>query len=217
MNQADVKSVDVLAPDIFELTLERGDFTFEPGDCVAVFKTEDVSRPYSISSGVNEDHLRFLVRRIAGGTVSDWLAQRQPGDTVTLSAPFGWFRPAHGDEPDSPRVFVATGTGIAPFLSALKSTNTTPVLCLYGVRTRADAVAFDYLAQRCPVKLAVSREVADPHHHGRVTDLLEEIPLETGTHFYLCGLDAMIDQTSTWLEAHAIDITHIHREVFFNA
>ena len=52
---------------------------------------------------------------------------------------------------------------------------------------------------------------------GRVTDLLDKIPLNDDVHYYLCGLDAMIDDVSTWLETSGIHFSHIHREVFFNA
>lgn len=36
-------------------------------------------------------------------------------------------------------------------------------------------------------------------------------------HYYLCGLDAMIDEVSDWLEQQQVDYANIHREVFFYA
>ena len=44
------------------------------------------------------------------GIVSDWLAQREPGDKVLASAPFGWFRPGRSVVGER-CVFIATGTG----------------------------------------------------------------------------------------------------------
>ena len=81
----------------------------------------------------------------------------------------------------------------------------------------SDAVDLEWLQSLCPVKVAVSREQADGHHHGRVTDLVEALPLEEGTQYYLCGLDAMIDDITVWLEDKGVDISRIHRECFFNA
>jgi len=52
---------------------------------------------------------------------------------------------------------------------------------------------------------------------GRVTDLLDRQQYGPDTHFYLCGLDAMIDEVTTWLESHDVDPTRIHREVFSHA
>ena len=64
-------------------------------------------------------------------------------------------------------------------------------------------------------RLAVSRESGHGHFHGRITGLYKQIPLDESIHYYLCGLDTMIEETSQWLEASGIDYTHIHREIFF--
>ena len=213
-----VQDIRFHSDDIFELTIERNGAAFEPGDCVALSNPTGDSRPYSISSGQGEDALRFVIRRMPDGAVSGYLAERKPGDTIEASPPFGWFRPARSGAPGDPSVFVATGTGIGPFLSALRSfPDATPAAVLYGVRVLADAVAVDELERRAPFRLAVSREAAPPHHHGRVTDLLDGLPRSPDTHYYLCGLDAMIDDVTAWLEQRGVAFTHIHREVFFNA
>ena len=203
---------------IFELVLERGDLSFTPGDCVALFDGEGrASRPYSLSSGTDEPVLRFLIRRMAGGEVSPYLSLRQPGDAVKLSPPFGWFRPGQAGT-GTRAVFMATGTGIAPFLSYLRTCpQEPPMRLLYGVRQRGDAVAVDWLRQQCEVALAVSREAAADAHQGRITDLLADLPLGPGVHYYLCGLDAMIDEASRWLEQQGVALSCIHRECFFNA
>lgn len=59
---------------LFELQLERGNIHFEPGHCMALFNDGTESRPYSIASGTGEDLLRFLIRRVPQGLVSNWLA-----------------------------------------------------------------------------------------------------------------------------------------------
>ncbi len=218
MPTAEVSAVNFLSGDVFELVLERDGVEFQPGDCFAISNSDGVSRPYSVSSGNREPHLRFVIRRMPGGMVSQWLAARAPGTEIEISSPFGWFRPGFSGEPGNPSVLVATGTGIAPFLSTLRSfPDLEPALCLYGVRILADAVGLDYLHNRCPLRLCVSREEAPPHHHGRITDLLDEIPRKQQTHYYLCGLDAMINEVSEWLEHRGVHFAHIHREVFFNA
>jgi ferredoxin-NADP reductase len=218
MPTATVNAVDFVSKDLFQLVLERDGVDFQPGDCFAISNSNGVSRPYSASSGNSEPHLRFIVRRMPNGRVSEWLAARAPGDEVDISLPFGWFRPGCNGAAGEPCVLVASGTGIAPFLSALRSLpDLQPLICLYGVRCLADAVGLDYLRDRCPLRLCVSRENAPPHHHGRVTDLLSEIPILERTNYYLCGLDAMVNEVSQWLERHGVHFTRIHREVFFNA
>ncbi|WP_020675168.1 ferredoxin--NADP reductase [Geopsychrobacter electrodiphilus] len=202
---------------LIELQLERGDISFAPGNCVALFKDDTESRPYSIASGTGEKLLRFLIRRVPQGLVSNWLAARQAGDRVQASEPFGWFQPGRSAANEQ-SVFIATGTGIAPFLSYLRSTpERSPLCCLYGVSFAAEAFALDELQALPDFQLAVSRQATDSDFHGRITGLLEQLPLGPQIHYYLCGLDAMIDEVSGWLERHNIDYTQIHREVFFYA
>ena len=159
-----VKAVDFFSEDVFELVLDRGGVEFQPGDCFTIYNPDGVSRPFSASSGHRDPDLRFVIRCMPGGAVSAWLATRRVGEEIELSPPFGWFRPGCGEEPGEPTVLIATGTGIAPFLSALRSyPDLEPAICLYGVRSLADAVAVDYLRRRCSLRLCISREEVPPH------------------------------------------------------
>ncbi|HMP88986.1 MAG TPA: FAD-binding oxidoreductase [Kiritimatiellia bacterium] len=213
-----VRDMRWFGSDVFELSLDRGGLEFTPGDCLALFAADGrVSRPYSISSGIYDDAIKFVIRKMPGGVVSTFLASRSPGDSIRVSPPFGWFRPGeHGGK--RPFVFLATGTGVAPFLAYLRSRpDHLPVACYYGVRHRADLIEADWLIKAASARIAVSRENVSGLHHGRITDLLDELPRADGTDYYLCGLDAMIDEITVWLEKRGVDITHIHRECFFNA
>lgn len=212
-----VRGVTHYGPSVFELELERNGLDFVPGDCVALYAEDGrVSRPYSIASGNTEAAVRFVIRRMPGGTVSTYLSALKAGASVRVSPPFGWFRPGeHAGR--RPYVFVATGTGMAPFLSHYRSRpGQLPAACLYGIREAADIVDRAAL-ERLGVRFAVSREQAEGCHHGRVTDLLPGLPRTPDTDFYLCGLDAMIDEATIWLENKGVPLAQIHRECFFNA
>ncbi len=215
-----VHAVRFLAEDIFELELERRGYPFEPGECAVLFDFGVTSRPYSLASGPEEPVLRFLIRRQRGGVVSTWLGDRRPGDGVRISTPFGAFRPGGGDVGADPGVFVATGVGIAPFLSYAYSARADAPgprpRCLYGVRCLADAVRLERLRAVTDLRLAVSREAAPGAHHGRVTDLLEAVPIGPDTSVYLCGLDAMVDDAVRQLSARGVAPERVHVEVFFS-
>ncbi|HMO50126.1 MAG TPA: FAD-binding oxidoreductase [Kiritimatiellia bacterium] len=214
-----VSGIRWFGPDVFELAMHREGLPFTPGDCLALFAADGrVSRPYSIASGTQDEHIRFVIRVMPGGVVSTFLASRRPGDAVRVSPPFGWFRPGeHGQL--RPYVFLATGTGVAPFLAFLRShADAAPAAFFYGVRRSADLIEPEWLAGRAPLRLAVSRETHPGAHHGRITELLAALPtLGQDADYYLCGLDAMIDEATLWLESRDVDITRIHRECFFNA
>jgi len=204
-------------PDVFELAVRRNGMAFVPGDCVALFGADRrVSRPYSISSGTGDEALRFLIRRMPGGEVSEFLAALRPGDAVPVSPPFGWFRPGE-HAATRPFIFISTGTGVAPFLSHLRSRpDVLPAAFLHGVRRSADLAHADLLRQG-GARIAVSREDAPGCVRGRVTALLDTLSAAAGADIYLCGLDTMIDDVTAWLEARGIPISRIHRECFFNA
>jgi ferredoxin--NADP+ reductase len=209
-----VLDVRMAGTDLFELVLERNGLAFTPGDCTAIYTDDDKSRPYSIASGAREEELRFVIRMMDGGEVSPWLMSRRPGDQVRITPPFGWFRPGQ-EIGEAPFVFIATGTGIAPFLSYMATFDRPPGRCLYGVRHEADAVGFGKLKSYCPTTLAVSREKTT-HHAGRITDLLTELMLEPGAHYYCCGLESMVNDVGAWLLSQGVQIANIHREVFFH-
>jgi ferredoxin-NADP reductase len=210
-----VLAVRTVHDGLFELVVERNGLEFAPGDCVAIYTAEGKSRPYSIASGACEDELRFIIRRMDGGEVSPWLMDRAPGDAIRITPPFGWFRPGQ-EIGDAPFVFLATGTGIAPFLSYIKTLDNPPLQCLYGVRRLNDAIGLDALSSHCPTRLAVSREKAAGHHHGRITDLLESLPTNDSMHYYCCGLESMVNEVAEWLCRNEISLNRIHREVFFH-
>jgi ferredoxin-NADP reductase len=215
MHTLTVRDIIFRSEELFELQLERGDLSFDPGSCLALFNDGEESRPYSIASGRGEKLLRFLIRRLPNGLVSNWLATRSPGDKVKASDPFGWFRPGRSVEGER-CVFIATGTGIAPFLSYLRSNpQQPPALCLYGVRRLTEALNLDELQKIPDFHLALSREKRDHHTQGRVSELLDLVPLAADIHYYLCGLDSMIDEVSGWLEHQGIAYTQLHREIFF--
>jgi ferredoxin-NADP reductase len=210
-----VIQVRIAHGNLFELVLLRRNLDFTPGDCVAIYTDENKSRPYSIASGQNEDELRFIIRKMDGGEVSPWLLARQPGDSIRITSPFGWFRPGQ-DIGNAPFVFLATGTGIAPFLSYLNTHDKPPVCCLYGVRYTTDAIGIKALSRFAPTYLTVSQEQHAFYHHGRITDLLHTLPLNKHTHYYCCGLESMVNDATIRLQQKGINLQQIHREVFFH-
>jgi len=209
-----VRNIHFYTPDIFEISLEREGYEFETGECAVLFNDTGDSRPYSMSSAPQANDLRFLVRKLPGGALSEWLAQRRPGDRVRLSPPFGEFRPSFGD---GPAVLIATGVGISPFLSLLRRSVAGRPHCLYGVRSVDDAVELDLLTRTTRLQLAVSREPETPYFHGRVTGLLETLTLPDEAHVYLCGCDAMINNVYDLLRVRSVPASRIHTEVFFSS
>ncbi|WP_436936323.1 ferredoxin--NADP reductase [Halovenus marina] len=74
----------------------------------------DVPRAYSIANSPIEDELEICVRRVPGGKLSPQLCDElDVGDTLTVRGPYGEL--VLQDRSPRDMVFLATGTGVAPF------------------------------------------------------------------------------------------------------
>lgn len=185
---------------LLEVSIPEG-IQFEPGQYVRIHPDGmDFHRSYSMANVPGSNHLEFFVRLVPGGAFSGWLATAKPGDKVELSVPHGTF--FLRDE-DRPRLFVAGGTGVAPFLSMLRSmdgkSGSQPTTLLIGARTPGHLFALDELEtlrQSLPhvqVKLAVEQDARPDCHHGYATDLIVDLGLDPNTRVYLCGPPPMVE------------------------
>ncbi len=96
-------------------------FGFVPGQWLSVKahtpQGEEMTRPYSIASPPSENgHVAFCLNRVHEGFMSNYLCGLEEGAEIKFQGPFGNFI-LHPPMRDS--VFIATGTGIAPFRSML--------------------------------------------------------------------------------------------------
>ena len=151
------------------------------------------------------------------GATSNFICDATPGDQMLITGPVGksFLLP---DQPlDYNYVFVATGTGIAPYRGMLielfNQGYEGQVWLFFGVPYSTDILyddEFRFLAERHPnfhYHVAISREQKNPRG-GRmyVQDCLEAhqsdlLPLlqKTETLFYLCGLKGMEYGIYPWL------------------
>ena len=211
-----IKKIIHHTDDIFELRIDRHNINFTPGEYVSIYSDDfPTSREYSIASGIEESYLSFLIKHLDKGQVTDFLSTRSEGDFITLSNPQGSFRPGLSHH-QGDFIFIATGTGIAPFLSYMKRfPDQPPYHVLYGVRYLKDAIGYEFIRSNCRSDLAISRENIPDVHQGRVTDLLLNLNLHPDRHYYLCGLDSMIEQVREWLKKAGVQEEYIHHEIFF--
>src|SRR5271169_3174471 len=122
-------------------------FGFVAGQWLS-FKTnmpddEEITRAYSIASPPADDNrFALCLNRVQDGFMSNFLCDMKEGDEISCQGPFGDFilRPPLRDT-----LFIATGTGIAPFRSMLHWLLADPVRhqdkqlhLLFGNRTEKD-------------------------------------------------------------------------------
>ncbi len=107
----------------FTIRPDDGVPPFEPGQYFALGLTVDgkpLLRPYSTASARGEtSQLEFLIRLVPDGAFTTRLWALGVGDRLRIGRPKGLFTL----RPDDPRthLFIATGTGLAPFLSMVET------------------------------------------------------------------------------------------------
>jgi ferredoxin--NADP+ reductase len=184
-------------------------------------------RAYSIVSPNYEEHLEFLSIKVPGGPLTSRLQHVKPGDKIVVG------RKATGTllvdylTPGKHLYLLATGTGLAPFMSIIRDPVTYEkferVILVHGVR-RVDELAYhallshelasheylgDLVASQFTYYPTVTRESYP--NMGRITDIIKsgelfqkiEVPeLSPGQdRFMICGSPAMLHELTDFLNS----------------
>lgn len=192
----------------FELIFDAGKkMPFIPGQFVSVVLSKEegkvIRRAYSIASPPEQmDRLNLVIKRVEGGVVTNWFWTLKQGSRFKIHGPFGKF--VLPDKVDFDLVFVATGTGVAPFRSMARSLlhhgYKGKIALLFGARF-GDMIPyheeFQQLARahsNFTYMPTVSRPGPDwKGQTGYVQAHIEKlIPNPASARVYICGLNEMI-------------------------
>ncbi len=208
-------------------TTRKPTFTFENGQFVMLglmVNDKPLLRAYSIASANYEDELEFLSIKVPHGALTSRLQHVKVGDEILLSTrPTGTLVVDYL-KPGKNLYLLATGTGLAPFMSIIKDPNLyekyDQIILVHSVRFISELAYRETICNELPnneyfgdlvkEKLiyypTVTREkFSTPAHQQRITTLLvqgiltETIGLPELTpntdRVMLCGNQAMLDDT----------------------
>jgi len=189
-------------------------FEFKAGQVLGIALQENGPRRlYSICSGEHEEELRILYNVIDEGYLTPRLSDLEEGDTLWITEPRGEFT---GDR--DPAVWIATGTGIAPFYSMLRSGLAGDKTLIHGNRyleqfhfyEEFEASLGEFYIPCC------TGEENEKVYHGRVTAYIAEMPdLNPSLKYYLCGNAEMVVETRDILISRGIPFDRIISEIYF--
>lgn len=187
-------------------------------------------RPYSLVNTPEAD-LEIHLNLVQAGEFSPLLFQLQNGDDILISnRPSGLL--TLDEVPDVPHLWLfATGTGIGPFISILKTQTSwqrfQKITVAYSVKTQADMAYLAFFRQLqtqypdlfnfVPI---ITREIIAGTQHTRITELISSGELErltghafnnTTSHVMLCGNANMLDDVTLLLEQRGLT-KHSRRE-----
>ncbi|HLP73780.1 MAG TPA: FAD-binding oxidoreductase [Bacteroidales bacterium] len=206
--------VRTLTESTFVLRFTRGEIIFRAGQRILAGPAGEMDqRDYSIYSGENDDYLEILLKEIPFGNVSVRLRYCKPGDLLQVNGPFGSFVPEAYDLLSRKFIFIATGTGISPFHSIIRSYPGIDYTIIHGIRYRDEAYERrEYETKRYII--CTSREAAEGRK-GRVTDFLPSFRISPEMLFFLCGNSSMIYDVSHLLKNRGIPPGNILSEIYF--
>lgn len=224
----------------FDVPPEHQDaFRYEAGQHLT-FKVqidgEELRRSYSICSAAFENKLRVAIKRIDDGVFSSWASQNlKPGLRLDVMEPAGHFNvPLKPDEARH-HVAFASGSGITPILSLIKTTlraePKSRFTLIYGNRASSSVIFKEDLEDlkdryltRFNLVFILSREQQDVDlFNGRIDsakcdDLLRRwVRAEDIDQAYICGPQSMMEQVQASLMANGVPKQNIKLELFAGA
>lgn len=209
-----VKEIRKLTDEAFSIRLPKSRFKYHAGQHISLGIQGDYqSREYSIYSGENDEYLEVLVKEVKDGYFTPKLSKLKPGDLVEVNGPFGKFKIDDKKIKDHKFVFIASGTGIAPFRSMVRTYPNLDYTLIHGVRYGSEAYdKQEYAADR---HILCTSGDKTGKVHGRLTKYLKSADFEKNTQFYLCGNSNMIFDAIEVLKDKGFDRDQIHCEVYF--
>lgn len=186
-------------------------------------------RSYSICSSPDIAHgFELAVDISPAGIGSKFLESLAFGQEIEALAPMGRFVVEDESLAKEPAlIFIATGSGIAPFHSMLLDmlqvrNDTRPMVLYWGLRHESELfweLEFQELATTHPnfsFHPVVSRPIGRwPLCTGRVTDCLTTHGVVQPAGYYLCGNKPMIEDVSGLLQKSGVAPEFIHHEKFY--
>lgn len=220
-----LKSVERLSETTIAFSLEgAGPLTFLPGQYVNVLVPgSEERRSYSFSSPPGAEVQSFLVRNIERGKMSTFLREKgKSGTQMEFVGPSGSF---YLRQIRRPLLFLAGGTGLAPFLSMLgriaETGSPQPIHMVYGVTNDPDLVAVEQLGQFAErisgftFTTCVAAEDSAHPRKGYVTHHIEPGHLNDGeVDIYLCGPPPMVEAVRGWLGEKGVTPAAFYYEKF---
>jgi len=209
----------------FTVELDGGKtFGFLPGQYVNIaVPGTDQTRSYSFSSRPGRTQVSFLLRDTPTGALPSFLrGPAEVGQPIGFHGPLGTF---YLRDIKRPLLFLAGGTGLAPFTAMLGTidpdSTAHPIHLIYGVTSDQDLVKVDELeeaAKRLPgfsFAYCVADENSTCPNKGYVTRFIEPAHLNGGdVDVYLCGPPVMVEAVRNHFKQQGVTPQNFYYEKF---
>lgn len=192
-----------------------------------------LTRAYSIASPNYEEHLEFFSIKVPNGPLTSRLQHLKEGDPIVVSRKPTGTLVLHDLKPGKRLYMLATGTGLAPFLSLIQDPETYErfehVVLVHGVRTVSELAYRDFITEQLAENEFFGDDVRNKliyyptvtrepfENRGRLTDLIESgklfedigLPPLDPAHdrAMICGSPAMLTDTCELLDRRGFEVS----------
>jgi len=192
-----------------------------------------LTRAYSIASANHDEFLEFFSIKVPNGPLTSKLQNLAVGDAVVISRKPTGTLVLRDLKPGKNLYLLATGTGLAPFLSLIQDPESyqrfEKVVLIHGVRTVSELAYRDFITHELPNHEYYADLVRDKliyyptvtrepfPHQGRITHLVENgklfsdigLPSFNPEHdrAMVCGSPAMIKDCCTMLDQRGFKVS----------
>lgn len=210
LKQLKIRKHIKIADGVYIISFKR-DFDFDPGQIIGLTNNTDIApRLYSICSGNNSNTIDILYQVKNDGQLTPSLENNNVGDSL-------WITPVQGKftYDDESAWWIATGTGIAPFYSMVKS-GKQPEKLIQGGRFLENIYFFNEFKQLPDYVVCCSQDKGEGVYEGRLTQYLKNYKfLPTDINYYLCGSAEMVVDVRNLLIETGVDFNKIITEIYF--
>jgi CDP-4-dehydro-6-deoxyglucose reductase len=224
--KARLLAIHALAPEVahFDFDVpEAPAISYVPGQFFSFtdkIAGKQITRAYSIASPPSGNRFSLCLNRVKDGLFSPRLFELQPGDAVEFKGPYGAFILR---QPVKDSVFVAAGTGIAPFRAMIQAHVPSDFehrfTLLFGARFE-DGIyyrdEFEAISRSHPAfrfwPTLTRPDAGWSARTGRVQEhLLEALGERRDIDVYICGLKEMVND----LRARLKDLGFDRKQIIF--
>ncbi|MBT7543182.1 MAG: ferredoxin--NADP reductase [Gammaproteobacteria bacterium] len=221
--QGEVVSIKHWTESLYSIRIKAPEVKFIAGQYTKIslkINDEDIARPYSFVNSPNEDFLEFYSVQVPDGPLSSELQKLKSGDPINVG-PYGNGFLILNEIPCVENIWMlATGTGIGPYLSILKTDESwnkfKKVILVHAVRYKKELTYLktikelkDKYKDKFIYITYVSREKIENSLEGRIPNSISSGILEkeantkitdNNTHIMICGNPEMVSDTTKELK-----------------
>ena len=209
-----ILEVEHLTIHTLRIRTERPDVPIVAGQCFNVgLPGWSINREYSLYSDANANYVDFLIKVAEDGSLTPALQRARVGDIVEIDGPYGHFCLHQPYDSNRKYIFLATGTGIAPFHSFVATYPDLRYTLIHGIRNPNERYHASHYGNGFYISCISRNEEGQPSM--RVTEYIKQYPIDPDSIVYLCGNRNMIVDAFEILRDQGVPGNNLFTEVFF--